>query len=575
MNKKIIRLPEEVFRKIAAGEVIERPCSVVKELVENSLDAGATSIKIELAGGGKELIRIIDNGEGMSPADAQICFDSHTTSKIKEADDLNRIKTLGFRGEALSSISAVSKVVLKTSKGNEKQGILLERNGDKLENMRQTAFPKGTSVEVRDLFFNLPVRKKFLASERTELSRTVKHCTRVSLAYPQVKFSLKHGKRIVFSYPQVKSLKERIYQIYGKERLNNLLPLEAEESFFHLTGYASLPPSGRRDRRYQMFWLNQRPIKDMTLQAALNQTYRTFLEKDQFPEAYIFLNIPPSEVDVNIHPTKTEVRFINSKRIFQFLYRALEQALLKKMGIKEVHFSKNQPEGSLPHTSQSGRPAYPSVKRSKHPFAQELFSPWGKEETKSPQVLGQYLDFYIIAMDEKGLLVIDQHNAHERVLFEEYKEVDRQKKLPRAMSVAPCLIELSPSQESYFKKNSELLEATGFRVDSMGGHSYAVKEYPDIFKEDEAVEIFLSVIESVGEEEDMGKEIRSKKDKILATMACKSAIKAGRVLSMDKMSYLVENLFKTKNPSVCPHGRPITIRISKSEIEKGLGRKKG
>ncbi|MFW6140087.1 MAG: DNA mismatch repair endonuclease MutL [Acidobacteriota bacterium] len=573
--RKIIRLPEEVFQKIAAGEVIERPSSVVKELVENSLDAGASRIKIELAEGGKKLIRVTDNGEGMSPEDAEICFDSHTTSKIKEADDLSKIKTLGFRGEALSSISSVSKVTLRTSEGKGKQGISIQRQGDRPADIKETAFPKGTSVEARDLFFNLPVRKKFLASERAELSRAVKHITKIVLAYPEVQFSLKHGERTVFSYSPVRSLRERIYQVYGKERLENLILLQAEEISFCLSGFASLPPSGRRDRRHQMFWLNQRPIKDKTLQAALNQAYRAFLEKDQFPEAYIFLEMPASEVDVNIHPTKTEVRFIDSRLLFKFLYRALEQSLLKETGIKEVNFAKEKPEEPVSQSYQEGKPAYPPMGESRHPFAQELFTPWGQEKKKGPQVLGQYLNLYIIALDEKGILIIDQHNAHERVLFEKYKDVDSQNKLPRAMSVAPHLVELSPSQEVRFKENRDLLEETGFGVDSMGGRSYAIKEYPDIFKEDEAEEIFLSILEAVSEGEDAGREIKSKKDKILATMACRSAIKAGKPLSMDKMNYLVESLFKTSNPSLCPHGRPVTIRISRSEIEKGLGRKRG
>jgi len=573
--RRIIKLPKKVFQKIAAGEVIERPSSVVKELVENSLDARADSIKVELGEGGKKLIRVTDNGEGMSAEDAEICFDSHTTSKIKEADDLNRIKTLGFRGEALSSISAVSKVVLKTSEAKGEKGISIERQGEKEVSQKESAFPKGTSVEVRDLFFNLPVRKKFLASERAELSRTVKHLTRIALAYPDVKFTLKHGKRTVFSYPPVQSLKERLYQIYGKERLENLMPLKAEESSFRLSGFASIPPSGRRDRRYQMFWLNQRPIKDKTLQASLNQAYRSFLEKEQFPEAYIFLDIPSSEVDVNIHPTKTEVRFIDSKRIFRFLYRTLEHSLLKVMGIKEVRISGEEPAGPSSRSSKEPQTNYPSMRDTQHPLAQELFTPWGQEERKGPRVFGQYLNLYIIAVDEKGVLVIDQHNAHERVLFEEYREVDSQKQLPRTMTVAPHLIELSPSQEVQLKENRDILEEAGFGIDSMGGRSYAIKEYPDIFKEEEAEETFLSILEAVAEGEESGKEIKTKKDKIIATLACKSAIKAGKPLSMEKMSYLVESLFKTSNPSLCPHGRPITIRITKSEIEKGLGRKKG
>ncbi len=574
MSGIIRRLPERVFQKIAAGEVIERPSSVVKELVENSLDAGATSIKIEFAGGGKALIRVTDNGMGMSPADAEICFDSHTTSKIREAEDLNRIKTLGFRGEALSSISAVSKVVLKTYEGKSQRGVSIEKQGEKLLSIRETAFPKGTSLEVKDLFFNLPVRKKFLASERAELSRIVTYVTTIVLAYPEVRFSLKHGERSLFSYSPVSSLRERIYQVFGKDRLDNLLPLEAEQGPFRLSGYASIPPSGRKDRRYQMFWLNSRPIKDRPLQAAVNQAYSTFLEKGQFPEAYIFLDVPPSEVDVNIHPTKTEVRFIDPKRIFQFIYRTVQEALLKEMGVKEVRAPKNRKEASFSRPSHGDTSFSPDTGRERHPYARELFVPWGKEEKTGPQVLGQYLYFYIIAVDEKGLLVIDQHNAHERVLFDKYKDLDRQRKMPRKMSVTPRIIEFSPSQELNFKENRGVLEEAGFGVDPMGGRSYALKEYPDIFNQEEAEEVFLSLLEDTGEPGEAKGDIKSRKDKILATLACKSAIKAGKPLSMDMMSYLVESLFKTSNPGVCPHGRPITLRISKSEIERGLGRKK-
>ncbi len=572
---EIIRLPKTVYQKIAAGEVIERPSSVVKELVENSLDAGASDIKIELSGGGKRLIRVIDNGEGMSPSDAEICFDRHTTSKIKEAEDLSRIQTLGFRGEALSSISTVSKVVLKTCQGDGKKGIVIKRQGDSLLSIEETAFPRGTSIEVRDLFFNLPVREKFLASQRAELSRIVKYLTTIVLAYPQLRFSLKHGKRSLFSYSPVNNLKERIYQVYGKEKLENLMFLKKADEGFLLTGYASLPPSGRRDRRYQLFWLNRRPIKDKVLQAAVNQVYRGRLEKDRFPEAYIFLDVPSSEVDVNIHPTKTEVRFIDSKRTFQQVFRAVEESLVREAGIKEVRVSKDEGRVPLSKHSQEPRPVYGSVREETHPFARELFTPWGKEEKTGPQVLGQYLNFYIIAVDEKGILVIDQHNAHERVLFEKYKEIERQENLPRKMSVAPKVMEFSPSQELTYKQNQDLLKEAGFGVDSLGGRSYALKEYPDIFEQEEAEEVFLSILEDVGEDKKKEGGISTKKDKILATMACKTAIKAGRPLSMEKMNYLVESLFKTSRPNLCPHGRPITLRMSKSEIEKGLGRKKG
>ncbi|MBD3412996.1 MAG: DNA mismatch repair endonuclease MutL [Candidatus Aminicenantes bacterium] len=570
---EIIRLSKKVYQKIAAGEVIERPSSVVKELVENSLDAGADDIKIELSGGGKGFIRVIDNGEGMSPEDAEICFDRHTTSKIREAEDLDRINTLGFRGEALSSIAAVSKVVLKTSPGKKDKGVLIERKGNELIKQQQTAFPKGTSIQVRDLFFNLPVRKKFLASQRAELSRIVKHMTAVVLAYPEVKFSLKHGQRSVFSYAPVNTLRERIYQVYGKEKLDQLMPINAKQNSFHLFGYASRPPSGRKDRRYQLFWLNLRPIKDKVLQAALNRSYQPFLEKNHYPEAYLFLQIPPSEVDVNIHPTKTEVRFINSQRMFQMVYMTAEESLLKETGIKEVSVSEEKK--SMGRFPLKAAPVYRPMGEKKHPFAQEFFTPWGQEKQTGPQVLGQYLNFYIIAADKKGILVIDQHNAHERILFDKYREIQGQEEWPKNMSVTPRVMEFSPSQESLLKENQDLLKKAGFEVDSMGGHSYVLKEYPDVFEQDEAEKAFLSILEEVGEAKEVGEEIKTKKEQILASMACQSAIKAGQPLSLEKMDYLVEKLFETSNPSVCPHGRPIILRISREEIEKGLGRKKG
>jgi DNA mismatch repair protein MutL len=572
-KNRIHKLPAEVFHKIAAGEVIERPASVVKELVENALDAEAAEIRVELQDGGKRIIRIYDNGTGMTPADAALCFESHATSKIAQVDDLDRIETLGFRGEALASIAAVSRVNLKTTFQGQEGGTWIEREAENVIRMEDTAFPRGTQIEVRDLFFNLPARKKFLRSERAELSRAVKSLTYAALAYPAVSFSLKHGQRRVFSYPAVQGLKERIYQVYGKERLDDLIEVRHAGNGIMISGMASRPPSGRRDRRHQFFFINRRPVGDKTLQAALNQAYQPFLEKNTFAEAYLFIDMPPAEVDVNVHPAKAEVRFRDSRGMFRLVLRTVENALLKEMGIKQVQAPGRRMKTPAPVSSsmvQEESPAFfPQQQRSgPDPESAEWYAPWGKEEEFGPRVLGQFLDMYIVAVDEKGLLIIDQHNAHERVLYEQFLKLDREQNWPRKMPLEPLLLDLTLSQKTSLKENRERLEETGFQVDAMGGNSYALKEFPDIFTSREAGQVFLSLLEEAA-----SRQVEDKKKHILATMACKTAIKAGESLQMSKMRYLVQELFQTSNPGVCPHGRPITLRLDRAAIEKGLGRK--
>lgn len=564
--KKIAVLPSEISQKIAAGEVIERPFSAVKELVENSLDSGASEINVELLLGGKGMIKVSDNGCGMNREDALVCFERHSTSKISREEDLLGISTLGFRGEALPSISAVSRVILKTSDGTGEQGSQIEREGEKLVQVSDIAFPKGTSVEVRDLFFNLPARKKFLRSERSELSLIVKYLTSVALVYPEIRFSLVHGKRQVFNFPQVSSLKERLFQVYGKSLLERLMEVDYREGERRLHGYATSPPSGRSDKNRQLFFVNKRPIREKTLLGALNKVYKGFLEKDQFAEAFLFLTCPYTEVDVNVHPAKAEIRFKDSSPIYQLVVRSIEQAMLKGRGIKEIYPSREESKGDF-RIEEKMPPIAFRMPKEEEPQEPGLFPPLTAEKRRSLQVLGQFLDSYIVASKEEGILVIDQHNAHERVLYERYLQTDRMKKWPRKLALLPILFDLSPSQVLSLENNQELWEETGFRVEAMGGKSFALKEYPDIFKEEEAENVFLSLLEEMKEEK-----IEDKKMRLLATLACKTAVKAGQALSLEKMRFLVEELFKTTNSSLCPHGRPIVVKIGKKEIERGLKR---
>ncbi len=565
MNK-IILLPPEISQKIAAGEVIERPFSVVKELVENSLDAEASEVRVELLEGGRKLIRVTDNGEGMNREDAILSFERHSTSKIASEQDLGQIATLGFRGEALPSISSVSRILLKTCQKKGKQGIMIEREGEELLSVSDIGFPPGTAVEVQDLFFNLPARRKFLRSERSELTMIVKHLTGVSLAFPEVKFSLSHGKREIFNYPPVGSLKERIYQIYGKSTLEKLMEVDYKEEDLRVYGYVSAPPNGRSDRSHQLFYINKRPIRDKLLQAALNKAYRGLLEKDHFAQAFLFLSCPYSDVDVNVHPAKAEVRFKDSQAIFHIVQRGIHQAILKSQGIKKIYPAEE--ERKIPRIEE--RMPYPHMKmrEERREIVEDLFPPSAEAEKIYPHILGQYLETYIVASSDEGILVIDQHNAHERVLFEKYKEIDNKKKWPQKLALFPLVLELSPSQVLSFEENQTLLEEAGFRVEAMGGRSYSLKEFPDIFREEEAKDIFLSLLEEIEKEK-----IEDRKRMLLATLACKTAIKAGEFLAIDKMSYLVEELFQTSNSSLCPHGRPIIVKIERREIEKGMKRR--
>lgn len=580
--KKIHLLPEEVAQKIAAGEVIERPVSVVKELVENSIDAGATDVRVELLDGGKRLIKVQDDGSGMGREDAALCFRRHSTSKLATEEDLERIATLGFRGEALASIAAVSRLTLRTQDGAEDRGTMIEREGERLIAVTDIAFPRGTSVEIRDLFFNLPARQKFLRSGPSEFGPVAKYVTQAALAAPGVRFTLIHGAREVIACPPVMTLRERVFQIFGKKMVDGLMDVAAEEGGGRIEGLASRPLAGRPDKTVQHFFVNGRPVKDRILMAALNQAYAGILERGRSPEAFLFVSLPYADVDVNVHPAKAEVRFKDTQLVFRMVLRAVGEGAARGHTIKEV-LPVAGDKGSAGRVAEEGG-AWTSPGLGFGPVAADRLAPGAAARTgggadltaasadhraaKGPAVLGQYENMYIVAASEDSLLVIDQHNAHERVLFEKYREIDREKIWPRKMLLIPPLFELSPSAVVSLETNAALFEDLGFRVEAMGGRSYALKEYPDLFKPEQAADIFLGLLEEAGQ-----KTAEDRREHMLATLACKTAVKAGEPLNREKMGYLVEELFKTAQPALCPHGRPVVVRIEKSVIDKGLGRR--
>jgi DNA mismatch repair protein MutL len=578
--RKIHLLPDGVAQKIAAGEVIERPVSVVKELVENSLDAGASEIRVELVDGGKSLIKVQDDGAGMDREDAALCFRRHSTSKIAVEEDLERIATLGFRGEALASIAAVSRLTLRTFDGAGDRGTMIEREGERLVAVTDIAFPRGTTVEVRDLFFNLPARRKFLRSGQSELGPVTKSMTQAALGAPGIRFTLVHGSRETIACPPVGTLRERVFQLFGKKMVEGLMNVAAEEGGARLEGLASQPLAGRADKSVQYFFVNGRPVKDRILMAALSQAYTGILERGRSPEAFLFLTLPLADVDVNVHPAKSEVRFKDTQLVFRLVLRAVGEAASRGRTIKEVvpggvrtaqatrigeaEEGYRAPGLSFdPAAAESPRSGPASSLRGTGPV-REPASPEGK----GPVVLGQFGNMYIVAAGEDGLLVIDQHNAHERVLYDKFKEIDRMKLWPRKVLLIPPLLELTPSAAASLDENAGLLDELGFRVEDMGGRSYALKEFPEVFRAEEARDVLLGLLEEAA-----GTAAEDRRDRMIATMACKSAIKAGESLTREKMGYLLEELFKTSQPALCPHGRPIVVRVEKSTIDKGLGRK--
>ncbi len=593
-------LPAEVAQKIAAGEVVERPVSVVKELIENSLDAGATEIKIELEEGGKKLIRLQDNGCGLSQEDAVLCFKRHATSKLEKEEDLEHIATLGFRGEALASISAVSRLTLKTYNGEGDRGYQVEREGERLIRFLEIAFPRGTMVEVRDLFFNLPARRKFLRGERSELNLITSYVTQAALAFPGVKFILVHNNRQLLNCPAVSTLEERVYQLYGRQLLDGLMAVDYEEGGYRLSGLSSRPFAGRADRQHQLFFVNRRPIKDRVLGAALTQAYLGMLDRQKSPECFLFLDLPYELVDVNVHPAKAEIRFKEPQAVFRLILCAIELAARSESLIKPVMIGEagrgekrqpsketSQPELNLQEKEEQkendrGIEKELGEKIQAPEWARQASPTWRQpgetqqvaENTATSRagrhILGQYLNAYLVVTAEEGLMIVDQHNAHERILFEKFKKLDEEKGWASRQMLFPQVLELSPEEVLHLEELQEELAGLGFELESLGERSYSLRAFPDVFDEARATEILRGILAEGGPER-----LKSKRDKMLATMACKAAIKAGQPLSQAEMEFLAAELFQTSQPGVCPHGRPIIVEISRDKIEKTLGRQPG
>jgi DNA mismatch repair protein MutL len=659
-------LPEHVANKIAAGEVVERPASVVKELLENALDAGARSIRVEVESGGKRMIRVVDDGTGMAHDDALLAFERHATSKLRTADDLLSIATLGFRGEALPSIAAVSRLLLQTRAADEEEGTRIEFAGGKLVGVKPEGLPAGTTISVADLFYCVPARRNFLKSETTELGHIASLVTHYALAHPDKQFVLKTPTQEIIHATPVEAMADRVYQLFGRQALDELfelLPVSSpvraaiteaemtgEERAAQLTvrGFASRPEVQRGNRNGIYVFVNRRLVRDRLILHAIHEAYRNVLPPAVFPAVLLFLDLPAEEVDVNVHPAKIEVRFRHPQFVHDFTRDSIRQALSRARPIPSfagtappaagageqpsvaaaiAAAAAASPSGAglpravipplnAPATGASlaseplaggpamnaasaagaavggdfeltGDPLRPEAQRfrfdgglgmiSDESFSGTAGSFIGAEPLASAgsltelKPLGQVNSSFIVAVNGEGLWIIDQHVAHERVLFEQHLRARREGQLTGQRMLMPILAELSPRQIVIFERIAEELTANGFEVAQMGPRSVAIHAAPAGIAAPDAERLLMEILEGT-ERENAAVSMDTLQAKIAASTSCHAAIKVNMPLDLKKMEWLLAELAKTEAPMSCPHGRPIVLRYSVREIERAFKR---
>jgi DNA mismatch repair protein MutL len=539
-------LAQEVISKIAAGEVVERPASVVKELVENSLDAGATQISVEAQGGGVSLIRVTDNGSGIPASDIELAFHRYATSKIDALTDLEKIATLGFRGEALPSIAAAAEVEILTKADGDNAGTYLYlKNGSVIKHEKRSR-PQGTTVTVHHLFRNFPARLKFLKSATTENGHIANIVSQYALAFPEVKFNLALVGRLTLRTPGNGSLRDVVAEVYGLEIAKQMLELVGTDQIPSITGLVSPPSLARSSRGYLSFFVNRRWVRSSLLARAAEDAYHGLLMTGKHPIVILNVFLPPQEIDVNVHPTKTEVKFRNSQTIYAAVQKSIGKVLVKA--------------------------PLPKVKAGAPPFTlpPSLWEPRDTVKTSLPilRVVGQLSSNYIMAEGPEGLYLIDQHAAHERVLFEKILALRSQQKIEIQGLLEPVTVELSPRQEEALKMKRELLSEFGFNLEPFGARSYLLRAVPAMMKEGNLAEAVRTLLDSLAAEEEQSK----REENIAQSIACHSAVKAGQSLTAEEMRELIKQLEQTNQPRTCPHGRPTMIHLSSRQLEKEFGR---
>ncbi|HEY49808.1 MAG TPA: DNA mismatch repair endonuclease MutL [Dehalococcoidia bacterium] len=567
-------LPTDVASKIAAGEVVERPASVVKELLDNSLDAGATNIAVEVQGGGVRLIRVVDNGVGIPPEEVDIAFERFATSKVETTDDLESISSLGFRGEALPSIAAVAEVTMVTRSKGELGGTFLNIKDSAVVEKAKRGCPLGTTVTVRNLFRSFPARLKFLKSTATENGHISQIVTQYSLAFPEVRFVLIVDGRTTFRSPGKDSLREALGVVYGAENAKSLLAVEAGDGnedplLPHITGFVSPPSFTRATRGYMSFFVNRRWVQNRMLPYALEEAYRGLLVTGRHPVAVINIALPPQDVDVNVHPAKSEVRFRHERDVFTAVQMAVRDTLVAQAPIPTLETLYQSQPAPAPSTG-------PLITSDAGAQATSAMSPVATPPPVAPavgllpilRVVGQVASTYIIAEGPDGMYLIDQHAAHERVLFERIRDQRQRRAVEVQGMLQPVPVELTVRQQELLEMHGEALAEYGFDIEHFGERTCLVRSVPAMLRGQNVAQSLTELLDFVGE--------GAKSDwreGIAVSLACHSAVLAGQVLSHDEMQDLIRQLERTSNPKHCPHGRPTMIHLSAAQLEKGFGRR--
>ncbi len=655
-HNKIKVLPDNLANQIAAGEVVERPASVVKEMVENAIDAGSKRVHIDIELGGRRLIRISDDGEGMTRDDAILAFERHATSKLRTLEDLGAVGTLGFRGEALASIASVAKVELITKTDDVIPATKVIIEGGKLMDVKDAARDTGTTISVRDLFYNTPARRKFMRSEATENYHLTSIVTHYALARHDIGFTLTNNGREVLRVSPAKDLRERAFQIFGSGLLESLLPVSGgREHVAKVSGYISAPRERRTTRDAQYFFVNRRFVRDRTIAGGLLEGFRSVLPHGVYPVAFLFLDIPLDEVDVNVHPAKTEVRFRRGEAVKDVIARVIREALatagisgdnenersepemnltvlvpdLEEMDLAEQcdivfgQIKTENPFGNLAepifsemsfqdqsHTvalddlsllessidlAPNSAPAIQSQafehttfdrlaetdKTSARDYASLPPVNSAEKFVKAVEIdqvfsakikpLGQLHDSFIIAVDDEGLLLIDQHVAHERILFDKFRQSETDRRIESQNLLLPETLDLSPAQSQAFELIEEDLESLGFGLMRLSGRTVAIKSVPTDLPASEARNLFSEILDTIDAEK-RGSPKSTLRDDIAASLACKAAVKINMKLTSEKMLWLIDRLLITTSPTTCPHGRPVILRLSMKDIERGFHR---
>jgi DNA mismatch repair protein MutL len=570
-------LSEEVASQIAAGEVVERPASVVKELIENSLDAKADQITVKVREAGKRLIEVVDNGVGIPPQELELALHRHATSKLSQASDLFRVSTLGFRGEALASIGSVSHLTLISREESEDRGRSLQVEGGEQKDFSELGIPPGTTVQVEHLFYNVPARLKFLKTDRTEKKHINATVSSYSMAYPGVRFKLIHDEELVFQTSGSGDLREAITAVQGVNKARQLVEVIYEDEELEVGGFISPPGMTRSNRQEMHFFVNRRPVQDPALTKAVTQAYHTLIMKGRYPSTVLFIDLPPDQVDVNVHPTKAEVRFENKGDIFRGVGRAVRRALLAHSPVPGISNLRGVSlwGGASPENRDQDR-GLDSAWDTLHGSQSPGYSGDHEQEGQIPtplntpilRLIGQVAATYLIAEGPDGLYLVDQHAAHERVLFE--KMMANRTDIPSQKLLESEVVEFSPASAELVREKLSLLQDLGFEVEEFGPGSFVIRAIPGLLSGSSPETILRAAVEDL-EEDESPLEGRYE-DKIIARVCKGAAVKAGQVLSPDEQKQLMRDLEACHSPRTCPHGRPTMIHLPVDFLEKKFGR---